>query len=420
MSFFSTTSALKSDSFVRGLNNTKNTCFLNSVIQNLVPMKSFHSYLAKQRGRISNNLLETLEESTVIPAGSPKSIWPKIGQVDIVKSQFANGEQQDSSEFYVHIMDWVRDEEKKLAGASGLIHLIKDKDREPHDPMFRLRSSYCNYDEGTKTDIPMFSNNPFSGISESSLTCGVCGYKSTTYSEFFHVGLPMEGNGQLTVESLLSQYTEPELVSWRCDSCCKNHDQADKTSYAKKQVTIARPPELLCLHVQRLQYAGNRLMKREDPVGFNFSLDLSPYTSFKNGNLSAKDSTDTIYNRIRTSLIKKNIMSSDGFILPHNSEPTIQFPVSDDSRNTPKIDSQIRYNLTGIVVHLGGALGGHYVAYRKVNDRPISTKEQYNQYLQSEGVKSNKWAYVSDSSWKMVSEAKVAKAKAYMLFYERA
>jgi len=56
------------------------------------------------------------------------------------------------------------------------------------------------------------------------------------------------------------------------------------------------------------------------------------------------------------------------------------------------------YDLHAVVVHQGGALGGHYISYVKV---------------------SNVWYYASDTSTRAATEAEVLKTEAYMLFYKQ-
>ena len=124
-----------------------------------------------------------------------------------------------------------------------------------------------------------------------------------------------------------------------------------------------------------------------------------------------------------TSFEKRNMIDSKGSLIPHISEPTIRFsePAKKISRASTYTQSSIRYALTGIVVHIGNAHGGHYVSYRRmVDDNPITSKESYESIMSQKGpLETSKWAYISDSSWKTVPESVLAKAKPYMLFYER-
>lgn len=62
------------------------------------------------------------------------------------------------------------------------------------------------------------------------------------------------------------------------------------------------------------------------------------------------------------------------------------------------------YSLCAVVVHTGGISSGHYVTYRK---GPLGSKT------------SSRWFYTSDSIVKQVPFSEVSRAPAYMLFYQR-
>uniref|UniRef100_A0A8D8PLY1 ubiquitinyl hydrolase 1 n=2 Tax=Cacopsylla melanoneura TaxID=428564 RepID=A0A8D8PLY1_9HEMI len=72
---------------------------------------------------------------------------------------------------------------------------------------------------------------------------------------------------------------------------------------------------------------------------------------------------------------------------------------SSKCQGIPKDQKDVQYSLYGIVEHSGSLHGGHYVAYVKTN--------------------SGQWYYASDSRVNPVSEDRVLKAEAYLLFYHR-
>lgn len=107
------------------------------------------------------------------------------------------------------------------------------------------------------------------------------------------------------------------------------------------------------------------------------------------------------------------------------------------SQNLPTFEvgqSRVLYSLYGVVEHSGSMLGGHYVAYVKVrpplskdddrwlflpkNQSKIDKKDRRGAKAEPE-IPQGKWYYVSDSHVAEVSEAKVLKVQAYVLFYER-
>ena len=105
-------------------------------------------------------------------------------------------------------------------------------------------------------------------------------------------------------------------------------------------------------------------------------------------------------------------------------------------------DSQgkVLYSLCGVVEHSGSLHSGHYTAYCRLS-KPSSnffrTKfENLTQFLEvvhrtwaqgdryrgcckHEELSKGRWFHISDSHVSEVSEEKVLKAQAYLLFYER-
>jgi hypothetical protein len=89
----------------------------------------------------------------------------------------------------------------------------------------------------------------------------------------------------------------------------------------------------------------------------------------------------------------------------------------------------LNYQLVSVVVHSGGASGGHYTCYRRLlHEETLTSIRDYEQFLKTVLIKndkrktprlSNKWVYISDEEVKVVDEKEVLKAQAYILFYER-
>lgn len=105
--------------------------------------------------------------------------------------------------------------------------------------------------------------------------------------------------------------------------------------------------------------------------------------------------------------------------------------ISADSKN------QVLYSLIGVVEHSGGLNSGHYTAFVKLKLKPtynivepsnikdfttliedLWKKKKQSSYTH-ERPGDGQWYYVSDSRVSMVTEEKVLRSQAYMLFYER-
>ena len=230
--------------------------------------------------------------------------------------------------------------------------------------------------------------------------------------------------GECSVYSCLAQFTAPELLTgpnkWACDKCtrlaqemtpesdCSSAEKA-KTVYsnASKQLLIFCPPAVLTVHLKRFQQTMFNLRKVNKHVKFPKLIDLAPFCS-------------------STSL----------------SMPTMQAGAT-----------EVLYSLFGVVEHSGRLQGGHYTAYVKLRASQVAQCEDSGRHFYSSPTAKNeeihallmeierktrekeerkfsestdeeenspsKWYYISDSSVTEVSEEKVLKCQAYLLFYER-
>jgi len=64
--------------------------------------------------------------------------------------------------------------------------------------------------------------------------------------------------------------------------------------------------------------------------------------------------------------------------------------------------NKLEYRLAAVIVHSGGAYGGHFTVYRRLDSSSSSL-----------------WANISDDLHTFVDEQKVLESEAYMLYYER-
>ncbi|XP_072944709.1 ubiquitin carboxyl-terminal hydrolase 16/45 isoform X2 [Epargyreus clarus] len=216
---------------------------------------------------------------------------------------------------------------------------------------------------------------------------------------------------ECSVQSCLTQFTALELLTGNnkvgCETCTERINGKDgKTVYtnATKRFLVSSPPAILILHLKRFQI-GPRCMfrKMSKHVDFPTVLDLAPFC--------AMDKMKRV-------------------------------------ANVSRGQSELPYSLYGVVEHSGGMHGGHYVAYVKVRagdgrrsflprganrpppapaaggDAAPDSDSELSGYESGEGAAAaeappGRWYYVSDSMVSEVSEEKVLRAQAYLLFYER-
>lgn len=238
-------------------------------------------------------------------------------------------------------------------------------------------------------------------------------------------------SGECSIYSCLNHFTQSELLTgpnkWACDSCTENKkinsaDNSDCSSSSKKsstvyssaskQLLLFSPPSILTLHLKRFQQTLSGCKKVNKHVSFPFELDLAAFCS-------------------STSIAMPNVSLSQRKVL---------------------------YSLYGVVEHSGRLQGGHYTAFVKVraansivkdptkffsssvskaSDVPNFLEEIENKFGLNERIycgeeaiedasnnnltltQPRRWYHVSDSSVSEVTEEKVLKAQAYLLFYER-
>jgi len=150
------------------------------------------------------------------------------------------------------------------------------------------------------------------------------------------------------------------------DKTVKNKNSTEKKAPKLKMVKttstkrflVHRAPQVLTIHIKRFMQTFRGIQKNEKHVRFSEFLDLTPFC----------------YSRDFEIYVKNGLIGPAPVVNP------------------------ILYRLYGVVEHLGGMGGGHYVAYvRKTSD----------------------WFHFSDSSFYRVSLDNVLSCQAYILFYER-
>uniref|UniRef100_A0A0K8T683 Uncharacterized protein n=1 Tax=Lygus hesperus TaxID=30085 RepID=A0A0K8T683_LYGHE len=166
---------------------------------------------------------------------------------------------------------------------------------------------------------------------------------------------------ECSVESCLRQFTSIEFMTGSnkvgCSACTERQNKDGKTvlTMATKQLLIGQAPPILILHLKRFQVQLHSFRKLSKHVSFPLVLDLAPFCT----------SIGEDKNKV------------------NNAEP-------------------MPYFLYGIVEHRGTLNSGHYVAY-------VKTEEENRR----------RWFCISDSHVNEVTEERVLKTEAYLLFYSR-
>ena len=347
----------------KGFINLGNTCFLNATLQCLVYLPTVCQSLATMTLPITGNSsssqkfasilrnlirqvhgLETSNQSdkssSTIAPRHMVNAIPSLGQIGSKKGYKFRPGRQEDAHEF-------------------LIHLIdamqdgelKAAGVDPTARGWRDSLPIPRLDETT------FIHRVFGGYLRSQVRCTKCSYRSNTYDPFLDLSLEVSKNSCSSILTAFSEFSRKERLDeqnqWRC-SGCKKH------VCATKQLTVFRPPLSLCIQLKRFTYG------------------VGSYGGFHK---------------------KMSHMSGGG---GGKINKSIEFPAK---LALPLSDGRkCEYNLTGIIVHVGGSSSsGHYTAYVK---KPLSQSSQ--------------WYHMDDSFVEAVSEKTVLQQRdAYILFYCR-
>ncbi|KAJ1695147.1 hypothetical protein LUZ63_011845 [Rhynchospora breviuscula] len=168
---------------IRGLSNLGNTCFFNSVLQNLLALKMFRDSLLKPQNSDPHNnatfvtgpLTMSLRKLFIETNGgedckgvlSPKNLF---GSICSKAPQFRGYQQQDSHELLRYLLDGLNTEE---ASARKLKQADSDKV------------------DGAGALGPTLVDSIFSGRLSSTISCLECGYTSVVHEPFLDLSLPV-------------------------------------------------------------------------------------------------------------------------------------------------------------------------------------------------------------------------------------
>ncbi|KAF9921188.1 hypothetical protein FBU30_008813 [Linnemannia zychae] len=235
-----------------GLNNLGNTCFLNSVLQCLTYTAPLTNYLLAGHHsgscKTTNFCMLCLLENHVgrcFSRSMNEAISPKVivGRLRNIGKQFRIGRQEDSHEFARYLVDALQ------------------------------KSCLVGYDSKLDDRIKETTviHQIFGGYFQSQVKCMRCGYESNTFETYLDVSLDIKGAD--SVQKAFRDYTTPEILSkgnqYKCEKCKTLVD-------AKKQMTIYDAPNVLCIHLKRFTFTGQKINRH---IRFEPTLSLNSVMS---------------------------------------------------------------------------------------------------------------------------------------------
>ncbi|XP_065874718.1 ubiquitin carboxyl-terminal hydrolase 27 isoform X2 [Euphorbia lathyris] len=408
---------------------------------------------------------------------SPRKVM--LAMADSIQN-FSLTSQQDAEEAFLHLLSSLREEfsDSYTPNQSSLADAFSSSNFRVLAPK---RMEFMNEQERWQ----QWFLGPFNGVLSSRLTCQTCSSQISLNFQFFH-SLPLlpvlENSGTImvgcTLEDCLKRFVSADQVeNYNCSNCwhiaaikflslqgaketeietlrtcsmqdsctCHSLPHLERLPWSNnfvctlKQLTVARCPKILCIHLQRasINHFGEPV-KLQGHVRFPLILNMLPFTLEKLQCQSQKPSSSfdyfnvqsdtrmlkSIYGQSTYSMVlaanKRNIEHMET-ILGKSSlcdfigysdalHTDVRLEANDEGPSEPLL-----YSLVSVVEHFGRVGGGHYTVYRSV--RSESLKECNGENLKPS--LSSQWFCISDSNVNSVSEEDVLGAEASLLFYER-
>ncbi|RYG52823.1 hypothetical protein EON66_09390, partial [archaeon] len=190
---------------------------------------------------------------------------------------------------------------------------------------------------------------------------------------------------RVSLSSCFAAFTNVEMLSaaagngYRCARCRDALGVGSTNAYKRLLLLPSSKglPPVLCIHLKRFAAVGrSHFTKLTGHVGFDEFMDFTPFVAASAG--------------------------ADAEATPDASVATA----------TVSARPRYMYRLIGVVVHSGGMVSGHYIAYVRWGAQGTADGT-------SAAASDSQWAHVSDTIVTPVDLHTVLNCEAYMLFYER-
>ncbi|KAF7308949.1 Ubiquitin carboxyl-terminal hydrolase 4 [Mycena kentingensis (nom. inval.)] len=355
-----------------GLKNLGNTCYMNAPIQCLSATFPFAQFFATGRWRNAVNRVNPLGSQGRLSgefANLVYALWsgelPYIIPLDFRKvicqldSQYNGSNQHDSQEFLSFLLDGIHEDLNRILAKPDLT-----KTPAQEEELERLSTQVASEQEWRlwKTRNDSIIVDFFQGQFRNRMQCLTCTTTSTTYNVFSILQLPIphSRSSKVPLQHCMDAFFNSEILekedAWDCPKCKVKRR-------ASKQLSLARLPPILVIHLKRFEIKGR------------FSDKMDTFVEYP---LKGLDLTNFMPPPLPPGADKGRIVVSP-------DDPRSQQP-------------PYRYNLYGVTNHTGNLTSGHYTAF--IADR-------------------DGWKSCDDSSIRPVDEKQVVNQRAYVLFYKR-
>ncbi|ESK87571.1 ubiquitin-specific protease [Moniliophthora roreri MCA 2997] len=361
---------------ISGLRNLGNTCYMNAPIQCLSASPPFARFFNEGRWKSAINFTNTLGSKGKLTGAFAKlvhAMWaneiPHQTPHDFkhticsLNSQYVGTDQHDSQEFLSFLLDGIHEDLNRVVVRQPWTKTPEEEaELEKLPPQIASEQEWRAWKARNDSVIVDY----FQGQFRNQMKCLTCNKTSTTYNTFsiLSVPIPSGRSGKMPLQRCLDAFFNTEVMekddAWDCPQC-------KQKQRASKQLSLARLPPILVIHLKRFE-ANGRFSDKIDTF-VDFPLKSLDFTSYMPPPLPAGADHGRLNGGVP--------MSPD--------DPRSQMP-------------PYKYDLYGVTNHTGNLSSGHYTAY-----------------VASGGG----WKYCDDSTIKDVDHKQVVSQKAYVLFYKR-
>ncbi|KAI5720981.1 hypothetical protein M8J77_014180 [Diaphorina citri] len=221
-----------------GLVNAINTCYLNSCLQALFHIPSFHNWLLndtehqtlceKQSGYQFECLVCAMRKTLAhCQAKSGSAIRPEliIKKLKLIARHLEHHRQEDSHEFLTYLIEGIQKSYLKAIPNSNKL----DSASKETTPIYQLFGTYL------RTEV----------------TCNSCSHISTSYTHSLELSLDIRQSSSL--DEALGHFFAKEYLGgdnlYRCEKCGRKVE-------ATKRFSVDKPPNVLRLQLKRFNYHG--------------------------------------------------------------------------------------------------------------------------------------------------------------------